>query len=134
MVVFARLNRYLVLLLTLGITACSSWQRDEYDMPDASVINIEHRFWGWAVTPPDCHTRRYSSHHQGDTPRPVIPFGCATYTNLAASLARPQDLVVPQNYPGAQSDTATLSVTRYRENNVEPLRDTQSTEKTGAKR
>ncbi|QTF07483.1 hypothetical protein HC231_05795 [Brenneria izadpanahii] len=134
MVMFSELRRYLVLLFiggTIGVlTGCSSWQRDDDGMPDVSSIKLQQRGKAWVAVPPDCQSMLQPKRDWRDDDRWRIAFGCATYTNLAVSLARPQDLAAPRRYSGMQADAAALSVTRYRENKVEPLRETESTEKT----
>lgn len=131
MVMFTGLRRYLVLLFIGGaiglLTGCSSWQRDDDGMPDVSSIKLQQRGKSWVAVPPDCRSMLQPKRDWRDDDRWRIAFGCATYTNLAASLARPQDLTSPRRYSGMQADAASLAVTRYRENKVEPLRETEST-------
>lgn len=128
-----RINRYhRLMLVTLMATlaGCSSWQRDNDGLPDVSSIGLRQSGTQWVAVAPDCHKLLQPQRGWGEETRGQIAFGCATYTNLAASLARPQDLVTPRQYSGAEADAAALSVTRYRENKVEPLRQTTSTSKT----
>ncbi|MEC5318915.1 CpaD family pilus assembly lipoprotein [Brenneria populi subsp. brevivirga] len=131
MVMFTGLRRYLALLFIGGaiaaLTGCGSWQRDDDGMPDVSSIQLQQRGKEWVAVAPDCRRMLQPKRDWRDNDRWRIAFGCATYTNLAASLARPQDLAAPQAYSGMQADAAALSVTRYRENKVEPLRETEST-------
>ncbi|MCG8710791.1 hypothetical protein JHU04_004100 [Brenneria sp. 4F2] len=134
MVMFSGLRRYLVLLPISAAIAlssgCSSWQQDDDGMPDVSSIKLQQRGKEWVAVAPDCQSMLQPGRDWEDNGRWRIAFGCATYTNLAASLARPQDLAAPRQYSGMQADAAALSITRYRENKVEPLRQTESTAKT----
>lgn len=131
MVMFIKLHRYLILLFFAGAlglpTGCSSWQRDNDGMPDVSSIKLQQQGKAWVAVPPDCRSMLQPRRDWQDDDRWRIAFGCATYTNLAASLAHPQDLTSPRRYRGMQADAAALAVTRYRENKVEPLRETEST-------
>ncbi|TBU93531.1 hypothetical protein [Stutzerimonas kirkiae] len=119
----------LVAGLALLLPGCASWQRDAQGVPDASVIQLQRFGEHWVGVAPDCRALEQPARRQGeDRQRWRIAFGCATYGNLAASLARPQDLAQPLRYPGMHADAAALAVTRYRENKVEALRETASTE------
>jgi type IV pilus biogenesis protein CpaD/CtpE len=59
--------------------------------------------------------------------RPGVAFGCATYSNLAAMLARPADLVAPVPYAGADASLAASAVRRYEEGRATPLISGSST-------
>ncbi len=127
-----RLWRGLVVggLVTL-LAGCAFPKRDYSMLPDASVIQVQEQDGQLVAVPPHCgplfpKQRRY----QFDS-RPQTAFGCATYTNLANSVANPLDLVSPDPYAGQQADNAAGAVTRYRQNQVTPLRETTSTDKTG---
>ncbi|QCR10259.1 hypothetical protein EH207_02995 [Brenneria rubrifaciens] len=100
-------------------------------MPDVSSITLHQRGGRWVAVPPDCYKLLQPGYHWSLEGRKQVAFGCATYTNLAISLARPQDLSRPRVYSGMQADAAALAITRYRQNKVEPLRQTESTSKTG---
>ncbi|PWF24255.1 CpaD family pilus assembly lipoprotein [Corticimicrobacter populi] len=115
----------------LLLAGCTFPERDYGFMPDNRVIRVEQGAQGWKASPPDCELLYPARRRLAHDDRPQVAFGCATYTNLAASVARPQDLVQPAEYGGAQTDAATLAVQRYRENEVEPLRETDSMSKTG---
>lgn len=125
-------NRWLPLsLLGAGVflllSGCQSWQRDSYGLPDVSSIGLRQSNGHWTAVVPDCAALLQPQRDGTDASRGQIAFGCATYTNLANSLARPEDLAVPRAYPGMQGDTAALAILRYRENKAEPLRETEST-------
>ena len=114
------------LLLTSG---CAFPRKDMVGVPDPSVIRLALGADG-AVTAqgPDCAPlQQNSQYHSINDARMSVAFGCATYTNLANSLARPADLVQPREYSGTHADASSLAVQRYRQNDVEPLRGTQST-------
>lgn len=125
------------LLAAMGLTGllagCAFPKRDYSMMPDASVIGVELRNGGWEAVPPECkrlYTEAPRPWYEYDA-RPQIAYGCATYTNLANSVARPQDLARPRDYGGQQVDTAADAVARHRLNKVTPLRNTTSTKPSG---
>ncbi|PWC17696.1 CpaD family pilus assembly lipoprotein [Brenneria corticis] len=135
MMVYTELRRCLALLLVAGAAwlsaGCASWQRDPAGMPDVSSIRLQLRGKPWAAVAPDCDRLLQPAYHWSHDGRQQVAFGCATYSNLAISLARPQDLSTPRVYSGMQADAAALAVTRYRQNKVEPLRETESTSMSG---
>ncbi|PLZ03499.1 hypothetical protein CY652_06110 [Burkholderia sp. WAC0059] len=99
------------LLLCLGLSGCLS-QDPPLNLPDARVISFD----GNAAVPPDC-TQIAEPSHLGDPdrlPHPTIPFGCATYANLAAELARPEDAVSPKPYAGERAADAALGASAVR--------------------
>ncbi|MFT0533430.1 CpaD family pilus assembly lipoprotein [Castellaniella hirudinis] len=101
-------------------------------MPDQSVIRVEVQADGsLAAVPPHCGPLFPEQRRLQFDSRPQVAFGCATYTNLANSVARPQDLLAPRPYAGQMAEDAAAAVTRYREDKVTPLRDTTSTKKGG---
>lgn len=113
------------------LAACTFPRHEQAVLPDASVIRVSHRAQGWLAEAPDCAALYPSERRWQHDKRPQFAFGCATYTNLGHSVANPQDLVLPREYGGAQTDAATRAVTRYREGKTEPLRETTSTTLTG---
>lgn len=87
-------------------------------LPDVSVIRVEH---GRAV-PPDCSQLATSrDFFDAGEARPTVSLGCATYTNLAAMIARPDDLTQPTPYGGADADLAASAVRRYETEKLAPL-------------
>jgi pilus assembly protein CpaD len=87
-------------------------------MPDESVIGFD----GKAAVPPDCASlARPSELTDAGVRRPDMEWGCATYTNLAAQLARPEDLVRPRTLGPADAAVAASAVHRYEIGHVEPL-------------
>ncbi|WP_175829297.1 CpaD family pilus assembly lipoprotein [Burkholderia cepacia] len=85
------------------------------NLPDARTIGFD----GARAVPPDCATLMQPSHLvDAGYARPGVPFGCATYSNLAAMLARPEDLVAPVPYGGADAQAAADAVRRYVEDRV----------------
>ena len=50
-----------------------------------------------------------------------MAWGCATYTNLAAQLAHPQDIVKPEWLGPADAAVAASAVQRYQTERVTPL-------------
>lgn len=115
---------------SLALSAgCGFPRKDHSGVPDVSVIRVVQGPDGRLVAQaPDCTPLLQPSQYHGfNNTRPAIAFGCATYSNLAASLARPADLVSPRSFAGPQPDAAALAVHRYRLNQVEPLRETRST-------
>ena len=117
-------------LTSILFTACAFPRKDVSGVPDTSVIRVVQGADGRLVAQaPDCMALlQPSQYHSVNDARPAIAFGCATYTNLAASLARPADLVSPRSYAGQHGDSAALAVHRYRINEVEPLRETFATD------
>ncbi|WP_065502454.1 CpaD family pilus assembly lipoprotein [Burkholderia stabilis] len=101
-------------LLPLALAGCMSAQ-PPLNLPDARSIGFD----GVQAVPPDCAKLMQPSHLvDAGFGRPGVPFGCATYTNLAAMLARPQDLVAPVPYGGADAEVAAGAVRRYVEDRV----------------
>lgn len=120
-------------LLTLTLQGCAFPRKDFTSLPGVEVIKVTRDQNGrYMAEGPDCNQLQEASQYHGiNNARPSIAFGCATYSNLAASLARPSDLVSPKEFAGPQPDAAVLAVERYRLNTVEPLRNTESTSLTG---
>lgn len=102
------------------LTSCMS-AHPPLGMPDPSVIGFTPGDGGRA-TPPACQplTQRSGMRDAGWA-RPGVAFGCATYSNLAAMLARPADLVAPIPYAGADAPLAASAVRRYLEDRAKPL-------------
>ncbi|MDN5844400.1 MAG: CpaD family pilus assembly lipoprotein [Alcaligenaceae bacterium] len=121
--------RILTLGLCLALTACVFPRKDFSSVPDPSVIQVTRTGSVYQAVPPECRTLQQPSQlNKADDLRMSIAFGCATYTNLAEQVANPQDLVTPKAYRGQSADTAEAAVTRYRNNEVTPLRETTSTD------
>ncbi|NYT61724.1 hypothetical protein H0A66_05215 [Alcaligenaceae bacterium] len=119
----------LALGLSLALGACAFPRKDFSSMPDPSVITLKQAGPGYVASGPDCtKLLQPSQYNKVDDLRMSIAFGCATYTNLAEQVANPNDLVKPRAYRGQSAETATEAVTRYRENKVTPLRNTNSTD------
>jgi pilus assembly protein CpaD len=90
-------------------------------MPDVSAIGFTPGDGDRAV-PPSCDALNEPSHMiDAGSARPGIAFGCATYSNLAAMIARPADLVAPLPYAGADAPLAASAVRRYDEGRATPL-------------
>ncbi|WP_345795722.1 CpaD family pilus assembly lipoprotein [Castellaniella sp. MT123] len=122
--------RWLVVCGSIGLLAgCSFPKRDYSFVPDASVIQVQLKDGRWVAVPPDCAKLFTEPPRSLYDSRPQVPYGCATYTNLANSVANPRDLVAPGTYEGQQADSAAGAVKRYRDNKVTPLRETNSTKK-----
>lgn len=120
-----------VLGLALFLTACAFPGRDYSLVPDASVIEVQLADGRWVAVPPECSKLFSSPPPSRYDSRPQVAFGCATYTNLANSVARPRDLVYPASYAGQQPDSAAAAVTRYRENKITPIKESRTTTKSG---
>jgi hypothetical protein len=109
-----------------SLTGCMSGH-PPLGMPDASVIGYDPHGGARAV-PPQCGQLDQPSHMiDAGAGRPGVAFGCATYGNLAAMLARPADLVAPLPYAGADAGLAAGAVRRYDEGRVKPLNPTSTT-------
>jgi pilus assembly protein CpaD len=119
--------------LGLLLAGCAFPKYDYSLVPDASVIQVQLQDGRWVAVPPECARLYTEAPRAAYDSRPQAAFGCATYTNLANSVARPQDLLAPHEYAGQQADTAADAVTRYREDKVTPLRETNSTKKSSNK-
>jgi len=118
--------------LMLALGGCAFPRKDFSSVPDASVIRLTQHNGQWRADPPDCQALLQPSQYNAfDNMRMSIAFGCATYSNLAASVARPADLANPPAFGGTHADTAARAVERYRLNDTEPLRDRTSTSTIG---
>lgn len=92
-------------------------------MPDASTLSYD----GHSVIGPDCEAlERESLVTNAGFRRPSVAFGCATYSNLAAQIARPADIEAPLPMGPADGAVAAGAVRRYQTGTVIPL-DTTST-------
>lgn len=92
-------------------------------MPEASVIGFD----GTTAVPPDCASlTRSSLLTDGGFRRPGMQWGCATYTNLAAQVARPEDIVNPRTLGPADAAVAASAVHRYETGRVIELDKTTS--------
>ncbi|MDR5775293.1 MULTISPECIES: CpaD family pilus assembly lipoprotein [unclassified Caballeronia] len=104
-----------VCALALPLTGCFKPPRG---MPDETVIQFD----GKNALPPDCDSlARPSLLTDAGIRRPSMQWGCATYTNLAAQLARPEDLVHPRTLGPADAAVAASAVHRYETGQVIPL-------------
>jgi pilus assembly protein CpaD len=92
-------------------------------MPDQSVIQFD----GHLALPPDCASlARPSVLTDAGWRRPQMEWGCATYTNLAAQLAHPQEIVKPESLGPADAAVAASAVHRYQTGRVTALDPTTS--------
>ncbi|MDR5783793.1 CpaD family pilus assembly lipoprotein [Caballeronia sp. LZ065] len=110
----------LLSLLIAGVfaVAASGCFKPPRNMPNESVIGYD----GLNAVPPDCDSlARPSLLTDAGIRRPSMQWGCATYTNLAAQLARPEDAVHPQTLDGANAAVAAGAVRRYETGKVIPL-------------
>ena len=119
----------LALSMALTLSACAFPRKDFSSVPDAGVITLKQVGSGYEAVAPDCdRLLQPSQYNKADDLRMSVAFGCATYSNLAGQLARPEDLLAPRVYRGQSADTVAGAVERYRENKVTPLRQTMSTD------
>jgi pilus assembly protein CpaD len=110
-----RLTALMLCIATLALGGCKQPPRD---MPDASVI----RYNNHAALPPDCNTlARPSELSDAGMKRPDMQWGCATYTNLAAQLAHPEEIVKPEKLGPADAAVAANAALRYQTEHVTPL-------------
>jgi pilus assembly protein CpaD len=111
--------RILTLVLVCATSASvSGCFKPPRDMPDQSVIGFD----GKNAVPPDCtELARGSVLTDGGWHRPSMQWGCATYTNLAAQVANPKDLVAPRKLAPANAAVAASAVRRYETGHVIPL-------------
>jgi hypothetical protein len=112
--------------LGVALSGCMS-EHPPLGMPDDSVIGYSAENGGQAIAPP-CERLNQPSHMiDAGRGRPGVEFGCATYSNLAAMLARPADLVAPLPYAGADAALGASAVRAYDEGRAQPLRSTSTT-------
>jgi pilus assembly protein CpaD len=110
-------------LLTLGFVcvvaaSVNGCAKPPFSMPDPSEIGFD----GTSLVPPDCSKlARPSLLLDAGWRRPSMQWGCATYTNLAAQIVNPQDLVAPQPLGPAEAAVAASAVRRYETGHVIPL-------------
>ncbi|WP_233582811.1 CpaD family pilus assembly lipoprotein [Candidimonas sp. SYP-B2681] len=123
----------MALVLVLTLAGCTFPRKDISGIPGPEIIKVTQDDSGFRALAPDCKPLLQPSqlNKSGDR-RQAIAFGCATYTNLAEQIARPQDLTHPGRYAGQSPDTAGAAVKRHRDNTVTPLRGTRATD-VGAK-
>lgn len=123
---FASIATVLASAASVSLTSCLS-APPPLGMPDASVIGVAPGENGHAI-PPRCETLDLPSQLvDAGSARPGVAFGCATYSNLAAMLARPADLVAPAPYAGADASLAASAVRRYEEGRATPLKSESAT-------
>lgn len=105
-------------LLCVTALALGGCFKPPVSMPDTRVIGYD----GKHLTPPDCSKLEHPSLlSDAGVPRPSMAWGCATYTNLAAQIANPQDFVAPQPLGPADAAIAASAVRRYETEHVYPL-------------
>jgi pilus assembly protein CpaD len=109
---------------TLGLPLAGCFIKPPLNMPDARVVGFD----GQTAVAPDCEQlTRASLLFDAGIRRPSMQWGCATYTNLAAQVANPQDLVKPQTLGPADAAVAASAVHRYETGQVIPLDTTTTT-------
>jgi pilus assembly protein CpaD len=107
----------LVLVSTIAVALGGCFQPPR-NMPDESVIGFD----GKNALPPECtELARDSVLTDAGLHRPSMQWGCATYTNLAAQIANPKDLVEPRKLAPADAAVAASGVHRYETGHVIPL-------------
>jgi pilus assembly protein CpaD len=107
----------LILVCTTAV-ALGGCFKPPRNMPDESVIGFD----GKNAVPPDCtELARDSVLTDAGLHRPSMQWGCATYTNLAAQIANPKDLVAPRKLAPADAAVAASAVHRYETGHVIPL-------------
>jgi pilus assembly protein CpaD len=106
---------FLACAVAASVSGCFKPPRN---MPDPSTIGFDGR----STLPPDCASlARPSVLTDAGWHRPSMEWGCATYTNLAAQVAHPQDLVKPEPLGPADAAIAASAVRRYETGHVIPL-------------
>jgi len=113
-------KRFWILFAPIGllVTLLGGCFQPPFDMPDASVIRYED---GRAV-PPDCAKLAVPSGlTDAGVRQPSVAWGCSTYTNLAAQIAHPQDLVQPAQVGPADAAVAANAMRRYEQDKVMSL-------------
>ncbi|MGF6768440.1 pilus assembly protein CpaD [Paraburkholderia sp. GAS199] len=112
---------------SIALAACTllggCFTKPSIGMPDASTLSYD----GHSVIGPDCtDLERESLVTNAGFRRPSVAFGCATYSNLAAQIARPADIVSPKPMGPADGAVAAAAVRRYQLNEVTPLDQTST--------
>lgn len=111
-------SAFTLTLLCAAAFALTGCFKPPVGMPDESIIGYD----GKHLAPPDCSRLEHPSLLlDGGVPRPSMAWGCATYTNLAAQIANPRDLVAPQPLGPADAAVAASAVRRYETEHVYPL-------------
>lgn len=107
----------------LALSAC--FPRPDYGgLPDPSAIAVTGSGAQAQAVAPDCDTMLLPSAMTTADDRHTWAFGCATYTNLARSVARPADLTDPAPFAGASAVREEGAVRRYHDNKTTPLKST----------
>ena len=117
----------LLSLLLAGVfaVAASGCLKPPLNMSNETVVGYD----GKTAAPPDCDSlTRPSLLTDAGIHRPSMQWGCATYTNLAAQLAHPEDIVHPQTLGPADAAVAASAVRRYETGRVIPLDQTSTRE------
>jgi pilus assembly protein CpaD len=122
---FALITTVLAGAASIGLTSCMS-AAPPLGMPDPSVIGFTPGDGGQVIAPSCGALNQPSGMIDAGEARPGIAFGCATYSNLAAMLTRPADLVAPLPYAGADAPLAASAVRRYEEGRTTPLNGSDS--------
>jgi|GEM_PF-1309567 len=100
--------------------------------PGAQAVLV---FYHLTASVPECSTMVTPNEAVPLTPmlkfdkRPAVSFGCATYNNLAASVANPADLAEGREFKGSDGGSQAAAVDRYNAGKPTPLRQTTSTSK-----
>lgn len=120
------ISSIVTIAVAAGLTGCMS-EHPPLGMPNDSVIGFTSENGGRAIAP-QCEQLNQPSHVlDAGRGRPGVAFGCATYSNLAAMLVRPADLVAPMPYAGADAALAASAVRAYEQGRAQPLRSTSTT-------
>ena len=122
--------RSLGALACVALASCMS-AAPPVGMPDVDAIGLSPDAFAHAVPPQCASLDERSGMRDAGYARPGIAFGCATYTNLAAMLARPADLSTPRPYAGADAPLAASAVRRYEEGRTTPLSGWSASGSTG---
>ena len=105
-------------LCVLSLMLAGCFPQPPRDMPDVSTIGFD----GQHAIPPDCAAlQQQSTATDGGDRRPSMAWGCATYTNLAAQIANPKDLVAPKPMAAANAAVAAAAMQRYEAGQVMKL-------------
>ncbi|KND59897.1 hypothetical protein BVER_04523 [Candidatus Burkholderia verschuerenii] len=102
----------------LGLPLAGCFLKPPVSMSDARIVGYD----GKSAVPPDCERlTRDSLLLDAGVRRPSMQWGCATYTNLAAQVAQPEDLVTPRTLGPADAAVAASAVHRYETGQLIPL-------------
>jgi hypothetical protein len=115
------LYSFALLLAVLSLNGCAEFTATT-PAPDNTIKLVRSPDGSLVALPPDCPDWRTAAIGPAEnTPWPQ--YGCANARNLAAQIARPEDLIQGRDSGPANGETTASSVDRYIHGNTKPLID-----------